>query len=109
MKRLLLISNEIMHYRVSIYNYFYTEFQKYQWDFIIRSNKMQTQNPYKLKFDFKEVDFSFKNYINEINTIKPDIVIVFLHLKDFIMWPLVHWLKLKKIPVVFYISRRHAS
>lgn len=63
---------------------------------------MQAQNPYKLKFDFKEVDFSFKNYINEINTIKPDIVIVFLHLKDFIMWPLVHWLKLKKIPVVFW-------
>lgn len=102
MKRLLLISNEIMHYRVSIYNYFYAEFQKCQWDLIIRSNKMHSQNPYNLKFDFKEVDFSFKNYFNEINIIKPDVVILFLHLKDYILWPLVHWLKLKKIPVVFW-------
>jgi glycosyltransferase involved in cell wall biosynthesis len=102
MRRLLLISNKVMHYRVSIYNYFYDEFQKDQWDLIIRSNELDSQNPYILKFDYKEVDFHFKNYISEINEIKPDVVILFLHLKDYILWPLVHWLKLKKIPIVFW-------
>lgn len=102
MKRLLLISNRVMHYRVSIYNYFYRRFKEYGWDFIVRSNELQKKNPHPLEFDFKEVPFKFSNYRREIKKITPDAVIIFLHLRDLIIWPLLFWLKHRRIPVFFW-------
>jgi len=89
-----------MHYRVSVYNYFTRRFKEYGWEFMVRSNELQKENPHPLEFDFKEVEFDFKKYKKEIEQISPDVVIIFLHLKDFIIWPLIYWLRLKKIPVI---------
>ncbi len=100
MKKILLISNKVMHYRVSIYNYFARRFRQNGWDFIVRSNALQKENPHPLDFDFREIEFSFGNYRKEIDRINPDVVILFLHLKDLILWPLIHWLRMKKIPVI---------
>ena len=69
---------------------------------MVRSNELQKQNPYGLKFDFRDIPFRFSVYKREIDNIGPDVVILFLHLKDFIIWPLVHWLKFKRIPVVYW-------
>jgi glycosyltransferase involved in cell wall biosynthesis len=91
-----------MHYRVSIYNYFFEKFKKNDIDFIVRTNKVQKINENEILFDCQEVEFSFFNYINEINHIKPDAVILFLHLKEKLYWYLVHWLKLKKIPIIYW-------
>ncbi|MBU1053743.1 MAG: glycosyltransferase family 4 protein [Proteobacteria bacterium] len=102
MKKVLLVSNKVFHYRVSNYNYFAKRFKDYEWEFIVRSNELEKQNPFPLEFDFKEMPFSFFNYKREIEQIRPDVVIFFLHLKDIIIWPLIHWLKLKRIPVVYW-------
>jgi len=102
MKKVLLISNKVMHYRVSIYNYFCNKFKELGWEFLVRSDELQQKNPHPLQFDFKEVPFGFWNYREEIQTIKPDAVIVFLHLRDLVIWPLLFWLKYKKIPVAFW-------
>jgi len=91
-----------MHYRVSIYNYFSARFADYGWQFIVRANELQKKNTIPCRFDFKEMPFSFSVYKNEIKQIKPNVVIVFLHLKNLIIWPLVHWLKFSGIPVVFW-------
>lgn len=102
MKKLLLISNKVMHYRVSVYNYFTRKFREYGWEFIVRSNELQKENPHPLEFDFKEIEFNFNKYKREIMEIKPHVVIVFLHLKDVIVWPLIFWLKFNKIPIIFW-------
>ena len=102
MKRVLLISNKVMHYRVPVYNYFWRVFKEAGWEFIVRSNTLERQNPHPLEFDFKEIDFSFGKYRAEINAVAPDAVILFLHLRDRIIWPLAHWLKFKNVPVVFW-------
>ena len=102
MKKILLISNRVMHYRVSIYNYFYRRFKECGYDFIVRSNELQKQNTHPLEFDFKEIEFKFNRYRKEIKNIGPDFVIFFLHLKEIIYWELVHWLKFKGIPVIYW-------
>lgn len=91
-----------MHYRVSIYNYFNERFKKHGYEFIVRSNTLQRSNKNPLLFDFDEIEFKFNKYRNEINKIKPDVVVLFLHLKEPIYWQLAHWLKIKKIPFVYW-------
>jgi len=86
---------------VSIYNYFARNFREYGWEFIVRSNELQKDSPYHIQFDFKEIPFNFFIYKKEIEDINPDVVIIFLHLKDIIMWSLIHWLKIKKIPIAY--------
>jgi glycosyltransferase involved in cell wall biosynthesis len=102
MKKVLLISNEILHYRVSVYNYFFKKFGQDNWELIVRANKLQKGNPYPINFDFREMPFAFLRYRDEIKKIKPDAVIFFLHLKDLTFWPLLHWAKIKGIPVIFW-------
>ena len=102
MKKVLLISNRVMHYRVSVYNYFHRRFRTSGWEFIVRSDELQKENPYPLDFDFRSIPFEFGKYKREIENIQPDAVILFLHLRDRIIWPLFAWLKMKKIPVIFW-------
>jgi glycosyltransferase involved in cell wall biosynthesis len=102
MRKVLLISNKVFHYRVCVYNYFTHRFKDEGFEFIVRANELEKRNPYLLDFDFKEIPFGFVSYKAEIERIQPDVVILFLHLKNLFMWPLVYWLKMKGIPVVYW-------
>jgi len=114
MRRVLLISNKVFHYRVSNYNYFARRFREEGYEFIVRANELQKSNPYPLEFDYQTVPFGFLRYRREIEAIKPDVVILFLHLKNLFIWPLIHWLKLSGIRVVYWnkgvnLEVRHPS
>ncbi|MGO9414486.1 MAG: glycosyltransferase family 4 protein [Syntrophobacteraceae bacterium] len=48
------------------------------------------------------MEFRLSNYIREICRLKPDAVMLHLRFKDRIVLPLVHWLKWKRIPIIFW-------
>ncbi len=102
MTKVLLISNEVMHYRVSVYNYFTRRFRELGVEFIVRADELQKKNPYPIEFDFREVPFRFSLYRKEIKDLDPDVVILFLHIKDLILFPLLYWLRLSRRPVLVW-------
>ncbi len=102
MKKVLLVSNRVMHYRVSVYNAFTRRFRERGWELLVRADELQRENPHPPEFDFQVMPPRFAAYRREIEAIRPDAVILFLHLKDRLIWPLAHWLKLKGIPVIFW-------
>ncbi|HVZ84475.1 MAG TPA: glycosyltransferase family 4 protein [Terracidiphilus sp.] len=106
-RRVLLVSNRVMHYRVSVYNYFWRHFREHGWDFVVLTNELQRQNQNPLAFELIEKPFDFAEYRREIERLRPDAVILFLHMKDRILWPLIHWLKLKRIPVAIWTKTRN--
>jgi glycosyltransferase involved in cell wall biosynthesis len=96
-----------MHYRVSVYNYFWRRFTENGWDFVVLSNELQAQNQNQCRFDLIERPFDFFRYRAEIRRLNPDAVILFLHMKDRILWPLIHWLKFSGIPVALWTKARN--
>jgi glycosyltransferase involved in cell wall biosynthesis len=106
-RRVLLISNRLMHYRVSVYNYFWHRFRECDWEFSVLANELQRQNQNRPQFQLVERPFHFGKYVQEIRRINPDVVILFLHLKDRILWPLIHWLKLSRTPVALWTKGRN--
>lgn len=101
-RRVLLVSNLVMHYRVSVYNYFHRRFRESGYEFSVIADRLQTENQRPLEFEFRELPFNFLNYRKVITDLKPTVVILFLHLKDLITWPLLHWLKARRIPFAFW-------
>ena len=68
MEKILLISNDVLHYREKIYNYFFDRFREKDYDFQVLSSKFQNVN-YELKFAHYEITFSTKQYIAKIKEI----------------------------------------
>jgi glycosyltransferase involved in cell wall biosynthesis len=100
--KILLVSNQVMHYRVPVYNYFHRRFREYGFEFVTLTDRLQKENQRHLEFRLLEMPFNFLKYKRVINEEQPAAVILFLHLKDRIIWPLMHWLKLRRIPFAFW-------
>ena len=83
-KKILLISNDVLHYREKIYNNFYGEFHNAGYDFQVASNSFQDVG-IELHFKHYQLPFSSSGYKKLIDDITPACVILFLHLKDRIM------------------------
>jgi len=99
-KTVLLVSGKLLHYRVSLYNYFWRRFRESDVDFKVLAASLESDNKRPVHFELREISFGFLRYRRVISEIRPDVVILFLHLKDPVLWPLLHWLKLKRIPVI---------
>ena len=102
LKKALLISNKVFHYRVANYNYFARRLREHGWEFCVRASELEANNPIPVEFDFRVMPFGFFRYAHEIERIAPDVVILFMRLKELMIWPLVHWLKIRGIPFVYW-------
>lgn len=101
MKRILLISNKVLHYRIKIYNAFFEKFQKMGYEFHVISNEYQKVD-YPIKFIKHERPFSVHGYISAIKEIKPNVCINFLHLKDKLIIPLTFYCRMHGIPMIYW-------
>lgn len=99
-KKVLLISSNVPHYRVSVYNYLYRRFLDNGWEFKVASSAIHSQSEQSLQFEFHKLPFQFWRYRQLLSTLRPDVVMFHLRLKDWIFWPLIHWVKLKRIPII---------
>lgn len=101
-RRVLLVSNEVMHYRVPVYNYFHRRFRESGLEFSVLANRLQEENQRPLEFELRELPFDFFEYQRVIAAARPATVIIFLRMKELIVWPLMHWLKMRRIPFAFW-------
>lgn len=101
MRKILLISNYVFHYRIAIYNHFYDEFKKLGYDFHVLSYEYQNAE-FDCKFVKHVKPFSIIGYIKEVKRIDPDVVINFLHLKDKMIFPLTIYCRFKGIPMIYW-------
>ncbi len=101
-RTVLLVSGRVLHYRVSVYNYFARRFRDQGWDFKVLTNQLQAGNQRPVEFDVQEIPFQIGRYRAAIEKLNPDVVILFVHLKELIVWPILHWLKWKRVPVIYW-------
>lgn len=101
MKKVLLVSNYVFHYRQKNYNYFAERFAAEGYELHVAADEFQDAG-YTLGFQAHTLPFSVKNYTGLIRELSPDIVILFLHLKDLIQIPVMHYCNRHHIPVIFW-------
>ena len=101
MKKLLLVSNRVFHYRARIYNAFYDMWKERGYEFHVVSNEYQKVD-FPIRFVKHELKFGSMRYAKFIGELKPDVVINFLHLKDKMIIPLTYYCRMKGIPMIYW-------
>ncbi|MGY8796344.1 MAG: glycosyltransferase family 4 protein [Woeseiales bacterium] len=101
-RKLLLVSNTVFHYRVSVYNHLNSRLQSVGYELIVLTNRLQEENPHSPNFEMIVEPFHFGRYRSLIKGIAPSAVMLFLHIRDLVVWPLLAWLKWNNTPVIYW-------
>lgn len=100
-KKILLISNKVMHYRSRVYNKFFDLFKDLGYEFHVVSNDYQKVD-FPIRYIRHDLEFSSAKYKKFIAEMNPDVCINFLHLKDKMIIPLTFFCRRRKIPMIYW-------
>lgn len=99
MRRILLISRGVLHYREAVYNYFSEEFRAEGLDFHVASDSFQ--DVYDHAFETHRMR-SLGEWRTVIEQVRPDVVVMFLHLRDKIMPALIRYCRRHQIKIIYW-------
>lgn len=102
MRRILLVSNKVLPYRIGVYNDFSERFSRAGYEFHVLSNKIDKVPEVPVLFSHKEMPFNICKYMSFVDSLNPLCVLLFLHLKDRVQIPLVLHCNRKDIPVIYW-------
>lgn len=102
LKKLLLISNKVYHYRVPIYNHLNSRLKKIGYELVVMTNELQADNPNEPEFSLIIEPFGFVRYTRAIKDIGPKHVMLFLHIRDIMVWPLMLWMKFRRTKFIYW-------
>ena len=97
-----LISNRVFHYRVPVYNYINTYLGEQGIELTLITNKITLEDAGNLECDLLKLDFNPVALLKEILKKEIKVVILFLHLKDIIIWFLYPLLRLYGIKIIYW-------
>jgi len=97
-----LISNKVFHYRIPVYNYINTYLGGQGIDLTLITNNITLENIDELECNVLKLDFNPIFLLQEILKRDIKVVILFLHLKDVIIWFLYPLLKLYGIKIIYW-------
>ena len=100
MKQVLLLSNKVLHYRVKVYNDLAPILEEHGYALSVAGDSFQDDvNP--IRFDCVKLE-SLKDWKAAIDAKKPEAVILFLHLKDGILFDVISYCKKHQIKVIYW-------
>ena len=100
-KIILLHQDEILHYRVAIYNYFSKYFAG-NYDFSVMARSIQKNNPHPVDFDYIEHKPNFYSIAKNLIHTRPDIIILFVNLKHHYLFPVIFLAKILGIKLIYW-------
>lgn len=104
-KVVLLQREPILHYRVSVYNYLARNLSSNGYDLTVVAESIQRENPYPVQFKYIRAKVSPVGILRKLWSLTPDVVIIFLRLRDWAIWPLLINSRIRGLPVLTW---RHA-
>ncbi|MEP1305338.1 MAG: glycosyltransferase [Balneola sp.] len=99
MKKIILLDQDLLHYRISIYKKFELEFRSLGYTLKVYCDKKL--NPINEDI-FEGVDYSFTSLKRILDSESPNVVIQFVWLKYKFLFPLMFWMKLKGISIILW-------
>ena len=97
-----LVSNFVYHYRVPVYNHLNQRLMKNGQKLVVATNMLQENSPHTVEFELVEGLTQLSAYKSVIAKNMPATVILFLHIKDFFVWPLMYWMKRRQIKFIYW-------
>jgi glycosyltransferase involved in cell wall biosynthesis len=73
----------------------------------VLTGKLQEENQRSPEFSLQQLPCKFKQYRQAIAAADPAAVVLFMNLKDWYFWALIHWLKWQGIPFCFWAKGGH--
>jgi glycosyltransferase involved in cell wall biosynthesis len=101
-KVVLLHQDEILHYRVAIYNYLSEFLRRSGYQFSVISGGVDKHNPHPIEFSYFQARLTTFSLISALKMMKPDAVIFFVNLKNLYLFPLILWCRIKGIKVIYW-------
>ena len=92
-ENVLLVSNFVYHYRIPVYNQLDRRLRENGQKLFVATNKLQENSPHEIEFELVEGLTRLSDYKDIIVKLRPVTVILFLHIKDYFVWPLMYWMK----------------